>query len=270
MVYDATSMRTMFDGVADIYHSIRPGYPDALFEDLFGLLPERPSIVEVGPGTGQATRGLLGHGASVHAVELGPAMASKLRDVLPTDSLAITVGDFEHVPPASPTYDAVFSATAYHWIQPPAHLDRPAALLRHGGLIAIVDLVQVDSDADGGFFAAAQPIYERYGERHVGPPAPGRSGVDPPMRRVLLGDDRFERVTLRTYDWDKTYTAAEYRAMMRSYSGTQAMHPAAREGLLDDIEALVVERFGGQVTRPAVVALTTATFVGSADETTVA
>jgi hypothetical protein len=37
----------------------------------------------------------------------------------------------------------------------------PAVILRPGGVIAIVDLIQVDSASDLGFFAAAQPIYER-------------------------------------------------------------------------------------------------------------
>ena len=38
--------------------------------------------------------------------------------------------------------------------------------------MAIVDLIQVDSPKDAGFFAAAQPIYERHGQGHAGPSAP--------------------------------------------------------------------------------------------------
>jgi 16S rRNA A1518/A1519 N6-dimethyltransferase RsmA/KsgA/DIM1 with predicted DNA glycosylase/AP lyase activity len=69
-----------------------------MFEDLFALLPAHPHVIEVGPGTGQATRDLLAYGATVHAIEIGPAMAGKLREVLPNSSLTVTVGDFEHVP----------------------------------------------------------------------------------------------------------------------------------------------------------------------------
>ena len=63
--------RTSFNNVADIYHRIRPGYPPALFDDIFGLLPARPHVLEVGPGTGQATRDLLARGATVRAIEIG-------------------------------------------------------------------------------------------------------------------------------------------------------------------------------------------------------
>jgi hypothetical protein len=94
-------------------------------------------------------------------------------------------------------------------IAPPAQTDRPASILRPGGVIAIVDLIQVDSPSDLGFFAAAQPIYERYGEGHRGPPAPTRDHVDPPIRAVLEADGRFEDVTVRRYDWDQTYSASD-------------------------------------------------------------
>jgi SAM-dependent methyltransferase len=229
-----------------------------MFDELFRLLPSRPAILEVGPGTGQATRDLLRRGANVYAVEIGPAMAAKLREVLPSHALTVMVGDFEEVDVEEHSFDAVFSATAYHWISPKAQVDRPASVLKPGGMVAIVDLNQVSSPEDKGFFTAAQPIYERYGEGHTGPPAPERNAVDPLIHRVLCGDRRFSNVELRTYDWDQTYSAADYRKLMLSYSGTQMMTPLARRGLLDDMENFVRQQFDNQVTRPIVVTLTTA------------
>jgi hypothetical protein len=44
---------------------------------------------------------------------------------------------------------------------------------------------------------------------------------------------------------------------MLSYSGTQMMDEADRLGLLDDLESFIEKDFGGQVTRPLVVTLTT-------------
>jgi SAM-dependent methyltransferase len=255
---DPREARASFDKVPDTYHGIRPGYPDVLFDDLFGLLPAQPHVLEVGPGTGQATRDLLAHGATVHAVEIGRTMAEKLRRVLPAEALTITVGDFERVPTDETNYDCVFSATAYHWIEPSAQVDRPAALLTTGGVIAVVDLIQVDAPSDRGFFAAAQPIYERYGEGHQGPPAPRRDEVDPLMRSALRHDGRFERLDVRHYDWDQTYSAAEYRRLMLSYSGTQSIEVHARQRLLDEMEEFVREHFDDRVTRPLVATLTTA------------
>jgi SAM-dependent methyltransferase len=250
-------IRLSFDKAAQSYDEARPAYPPELFDELFSLLPKKPQVVEVGPGTGKATQDLLARGASVHAIEIGPAMAARLRLNLPSERLRITIGDFEdiHIDDGA---DAVFSATAYHWISPAAQTDRPAGILRPGGLVAIVDLIQVESPDDLGFFASVQPIYEQYGQGHSGPPAPNRDAVDPAIRAVLEADSRFSPAAVRQWDWNQTYTASGYVKLMLSYSGTQMMDEPSRQGLLHDMEAFIRTEFGGQVTRPLVVTLTTA------------
>ena len=254
-------VRLSFNGVAEIYDKVRPSYPVDLFDALFEMLPPQPEIVEVGPGTGQATKDLLGRGASVLALEIGPTTAAKLRSNLPSERLRVVVGDFEVAELRSGEADAVFSATAYHWISRQAQTDRPVAILRPGGLVAIVDLIQVDSPEDAGFFAAVQPMYERHGQGHSGPLAPTRGSVDPTIRAVLDADLRFDCVGVRRYDWDQTYTAADYRNLMLSNSATQMMEESNRVGLLDDVESFILSDFSGFVTRPLVVTLTTATLV---------
>jgi SAM-dependent methyltransferase len=251
-------IRLSFNEAPDIYDKVRPSYPAELFDALFQMLPSQPEIVEVGPGTGQATKDLLARGGSVLAIEIGPATAAKLRSNLPSDRLRVAVGDFEVMEIAAGEADAVFSATAYHWISPRAQTDRPAAILRSEGLVAIVDLIQVDSPEDAGFFAAAQPIYERHGQGHSGPPAPNREAVDPKIRAALDEDHRFDCVDVRQYDWNQTYSASDYRNLMLSYSGTQMMEESDRVGLLDDMESFIRNDFGDVVTRPLVVTLTTA------------
>ncbi len=250
--------RLSFDNAAAIYNEIRPRYPPAMFRDLFRLLPGAPTIVEVGPGTGQATVDLLNHGAIVTAVEVGARLAAKLQQVVKSDRLRVIVDDFESVALPDHSYDALFSATAYHWISPTAQLDRPARLLRRGGLLAVVDLNQVTSPDDHGFFAAAQPIYERYGEGHEGPLPPQRGEVVPAIADALHGDSRFSDLEVHSYDWNQTYTAEQYRTLMLSYSGTQMMDAQRRQGLLDDMVAYINDDFDGRITRPIVVTLTLA------------
>lgn len=251
-------IRLAFDDVAEIYDSVRPSYPADLFDALFTMLPTDPMVVEVGPGTGQATRDLLARGASVLAIEIGPSMAATLQRNVSSDRLRVSVGDFETETVSPASADAVFSATAYHWISKAAQTDRPAAILRPGGVVAIVDLIQVEANEDSGFFAAAQPVYARHGQAHVGAPAPARDAADPAIRHVLGADARFDSVRVRRYDWDQTYSASQYRQLMLSYSVTQMMDEPEQVRLLDDIESLVTQEFGGAVVRPLVVTLTTA------------
>lgn len=69
-------------------------------------------------------------------------MAAKLREALPSPALTVTVGDFEQIDVGEDRFDAVFSATAYHWISQKAQVDKPASILTPGGVIAIVDLTR--------------------------------------------------------------------------------------------------------------------------------
>jgi SAM-dependent methyltransferase len=260
--------RLTFGNVVDVYDEIRPTYPVALFDEFFALLPSEPDVLEVGPGTGQATRDLLARGAVVHAVEISPSMARRLRSNLPSERLTVSVGDFETIDLAAESADAVFSASAYHWISPAAQLDRPASILRPGGVLAVVGLFQVDSPEDRGFYAAAQPIYARYGRADEAPPTEARTDVEPTIAQALIGSDpRFTDVVVHRWDWDQTYTAAEYRKLMLSFSDTNMMAAGDRMGLVDDMEAFIDSRFDGQVTRPLVVALTTARRASADDGT---
>jgi hypothetical protein len=125
--------------------------------------------------------------------------------------------------------------------------------------VAIVDLIRVDSPEDAGFLAAARPIYERHGQGHSGPPAPTRESVDPTVRSVSEADGRFECVDFRKYDWDQTHSALDYRTLMLSFSAIQMMEEDDRVGLHHVIESFIRNHFGGVVTRPLVVTVTTAT-----------
>ena len=258
---EARDPRLTFGDVVDLYDEIRPTYPEALFDTLFASLPARPEVVEVGPGTGQATKDLLARGARVHAIEISPSMATRLRANLPTERLRVSVGDFEAIDIAAESADAVFSSSAYHWISPAAQLDRPAQILRSDGVLAIVEGIQVDSPEDRGFYAAAQPIYERYGLVHRGEAAPPRSDVDPKIHGAIAGDPRFADIEVHRWDQDRTYTASEYRKLILTFSDTNMMDPGDRQGLVDDIEAFINEHFDGHVTRPIVISLTTARLI---------
>lgn len=247
-------IRLSFDQQAEVYDRIRPHYPADLFDELFSWLPNDPAVVEVGPGTGQATGDLLARGAAVTAVELGPNLAKRLRqNVDDPVRLDIVVGDFEEAQLRAASFDCIFSASAYHWISPNAQRDRPAELLRLGGVLAVLELIQVESNTDHGFFEAVQPIYDKYGEGRAGQVPPSREDATPRMLTPLQADGRFADVTALRFDWDQTYTSDQYRQLMLSYSVTQMMEPTARNGLLTEIEAFTNQHFGGTVTRPLVI-----------------
>jgi SAM-dependent methyltransferase len=253
--------RTLFDLAAHEYDEARPKYPECLFDELLTAAARgtQPRVLEIGPGTGQATLPLLERGCSVVAVELGPRLAAHLRaNVAGFKNATVIVGSFEEVdlPPAS--FDIVTAATAVHWIDPAVRYRRAHRLLRAGGVVAIIELIQVQGSETPDFFEAAHPIYGRYREEERNqplPPAPDADTVQPREFAGIEASGLFDPVQVFRYRWDQTYTAEQYARLLRTFSDTLAMEAAAREGLIRDLCQLIEARFGGQIVRPLVVTL---------------
>src|SRR5262245_58673001 len=113
-------LRQTFESAADLYDAARPEYPPQLFEDVLELAELEPGarLLEIGCATGKATRPFLERGFAVTCVELGTELAERARRNLTGLPVTIHVAPFEdwHGEPAS--FDLVFAATAWHWIDP--------------------------------------------------------------------------------------------------------------------------------------------------------
>jgi SAM-dependent methyltransferase len=247
-----------FDRIPEVYDRIRPQYPPALYDELFTRLPEAPEVLEIGPGTGQATIELLSRGARVTAVELGPNMAAFLRRKFEGNpALSVINAGFESADLPRARFDLVLSATAFHWLDPAVRLSKPAELLGTGGIIAVIETVQVASDVDRGYFARSQTTYDKYwpGE----PESPPISEDDPPAHLREIADSLFfEDARSHYWRWDQRYSTAEYADLVRSYSNTQMLEPTTADALIADLSALIDAEFDGYVVRPLVITLVTA------------
>lgn len=127
-----------FDAVADQYDAARPGYPPELFdiiEEAAGLPLADARTVDVGAGTGIATRLLSARGARVTAVEPGPGMAARLHRVRPDIPLVRAIGDA--LPLADATADLVTYAQSWHWTDRALAFAEAMRVLRPGGALAL-------------------------------------------------------------------------------------------------------------------------------------
>lgn len=248
--------RLSFDRVPEIYDRARPAYPDALFDDLFAYVSGRePRVLEIGPGTGQATRSLLERGAHVTAVEIGANLARFLREKFAADGrLDVLNASFEDVALPDRAFHLVVSATMWAWLDPVARVPKSHRLLRPGGVLAVINTHQIASDADGGYFERVQPIYHRYDPEDRGD-SPGEDVV-PAELAEIESSGLFDEVRLHRYRWDQTYTSAQYADLVRSYSVTQLMEPATAEALIVELCRVIDEEFGGSMVRPLVMTLT--------------
>ncbi|GGV20490.1 class I SAM-dependent methyltransferase [Streptomyces spectabilis] len=127
-----------FESVAAQYAASRPGYPPGLFttvQDLADAPLKGATVVDVGAGTGIATRLLRERGARVIAVEPGPEMGAQLRAALPGTPLVRGSGDA--LPLATASADLVTYAQAFHWTAPERSVPEALRVLRPGGALAL-------------------------------------------------------------------------------------------------------------------------------------
>ncbi len=111
--------RRTFEQVAELYDRARPGYPAALIDDLAARVPPGAWVLEIGPGTGQATLPLAERGLELVGVELGAGLAELARSKLAAfPNVEIVNAAFEEWEPERAEFDAIVSFTAFHWLDP--------------------------------------------------------------------------------------------------------------------------------------------------------
>ena len=151
--------RLVFGEVAEDYERHRPSYPEALIDELVnitGAVAGDPAL-EIGAGTGKATRALVARGFDVLALEPDPAMAAVARRQVP--AATFVASGFEDWPLLPRRFAIVVAAQSWHWVDREIGPSKAAGALRPGGWIT---LLWNRPDLDGcAWHDSLQPIYER-------------------------------------------------------------------------------------------------------------
>jgi SAM-dependent methyltransferase len=251
---DWRGLGRLFDRGSQDYQAGRPGYPDGLFR----LLQQRcglgsgSRVLEIGPGPGQATLPILALGAQVTAVEPGPALARRLSERAGSADLLVIVARFEDAVIPEAQFDLVVSATAFHWVNPAVGLVETAAALRDDGWLALWWTIFADQLRPDPFFDALQPILERKApELYAQGTAMLGYAADVAARIAEIESvGLYGPVHQETLRWEGHHSPAEIRRLYSTFSTWLALPAEQRSELLDDVEHLAREEFGGVVTRP--------------------
>jgi SAM-dependent methyltransferase len=252
--------RATFDEDPDAYDRTRPVAPEPVFDELVGLAGLRPgsSVLEIGPGTGQATRRLAERGLRVLAVELGPALADRARRNLAAfPDVDVVTSSFEAWDPGGATFDAVFACNSFHWVDPEVRFVKSAAVLGRGGHLAVLATPWVVPEDADRFWWDVQDDYAAIGAERIDPAIkhPDRIAEFGDIGAAIRASGLFDEPTVVRRRFDVTFTADDYATNLSTQSGTREFRPAARAELIVGIKRRIEER-GGTVTAHLLAVLT--------------
>lgn len=249
--------RRSFGGAAERYDRARPDYPAQLVDDVIAFAGAAPGeeVLEVGVGTGKAARMFCDRGLRVLGVEPDPRMAAVASQQAATaaHNLRILVSDFEAAELPGDAFPLVYSAQAWHWVQPERGFAKAHQCLRRGGVIAAfwnrVDWTRCELRAE------LDDAYNRSGVDLVenGPmdPADTRSfELGEEWREQVAAAGGFAGVEVRSYTRTLRYTSGEYVELLQTHSDHILLYPDVREQLLEAV-ASVIDSHGGVLRLPS-------------------
>jgi len=237
-------LRRTFNTAAQDYETCRPSYPQALVQDVIDLsgIPANGEILEIGCGTGRATRLFAERGYRMVCLDLGQDLIEVAKSTLQdADNVTFILTEFEDFEPAGFTFDLIIAATSFHWISPDAQYIRTAALLKPTGALAVFRHRHVGQDQ--GFFAEVQRVYEACAPSLVAPAALDTSD------RLTPGADLYDPPIHRDSPWSQAYTAEEYIRLLSTYSDHIALPDDERTQLFGAIGELIDARYDGRVVK---------------------
>ena len=224
-----------------LYEEVRPGYPEELILDVVNLsgIKSHGRILEVGCGTGKATRSFAARGYELVCLDIGADLIAVASERLKEFSnVSFVTESFEAWQPEG-KFDVIISATAFHWVDPKVRYVRASKALESEGFLAVFSNQHVRKDE--GFFAESQSLYDKY--------YPPLTTNRPTHATNFPGVETFQDPIKRVYPWTQTYSSEEYIQLLSTYSDHIALPNENRHLLFDGITNLIETNYNGRVTK---------------------
>jgi SAM-dependent methyltransferase len=234
-----------FNKDAELYDEIRPGYPAKLYSELRrkAELDSNSHILEVGCGTGQATRDLIIITEHITAIDPGNNSIRVAEKHFP--KLKFEIATFEGFK-TTDAFDLIVSATAWHWVDPEVGYKKAHDLLKDNGYLAILHNYHLDEDPES-FSIRANHIYEKYNINSK----PPKQYTNKPILKMIdqLNNDYFRFVDKVEVKWQRTLSIDDYIKLRNTYSDHITMDKTKRLEFEKALRDFANKYFDGMVTK---------------------
>ena len=243
-----------FDTVASTYEKMRPGYVDALYQQLFAYKPidETSRALEIGSGAGQATAPILKTGCQLTAVEYGEHFSALLKEKFKDyPRFSVITGKFEDTPLSENTFDLVFSASAFHWVPEEIGYQKVFSILKSGGVFARFANHPFRDKGNPALSQEIDQLYDAYYykfHQHKQKLESAEYSKEQAKDRAMIAEKYgFTDIQYALFHRERVFSAQEYVQLLSTYSDHIAMEETIRTAFFAAIEN-AIRRHGGSIT----------------------
>ena len=157
--------RLVFDTIPEQFDEFRPHYGKELFDYFISKanIGRGTKVLEIGPGTGQATTPVLETGCDYKAIELGEHLAEFMREKYKGyENFSLVNDDFITYDFGEEKFDVIYSAATIQWIPEKVAFSKTFELLKSGGMLAMMFLRMDYETPQPELYKEIQRVYDEH------------------------------------------------------------------------------------------------------------
>ena len=228
--------RLIFDTIPEEFDRWRPRYCSEAFAALaeYAALGPDKRVLEIGPGTGQATEPVLDTGCQYLGVELGENLAAVMRRKFgDRANFSLICDDFVTCDLAGVQFDLIYSAATIQWIDEEVAFPRVMSMLKPGGVLVMMKISADYRTPNPALYDKIQAAYAAYFHP-----------IQPYTRRFCYTNAPeygFVDFETRKFTSRRGFTADEFVAMSGTHCDHLALREEDRRGLFDGMRQAIRE-----------------------------
>lgn len=234
------AFRKVFDLIPEEFDQWRPKYCPEAFEDIIryaGLKPGK-RVLEIGPGTGQATEPLLKTGCDYVGIELGEHLYHFTKKKFAHyPNCQLINGDFGTYDFTDQKFDMIFSAATIQWIPEEIAFGRSYKMLNPVGCLVMIANIGNDSVRNSKkLLAEKQAVYDAY----FTPEIPYTCKIN----KANVVNYGFGPIEISNYEYDTDMTADEFVSFTMTHCDHITLKEPNRTLFMEGLRT-VIENNGG-------------------------